>query len=125
MLRIVSLLLIAWEPLRFAGEALRVLPSIGYRGTIAGVELLVHGLVAALSAGAGFALWNAAPDARRIATIAVIVLMARAVQSLYWSVLPNNVMPGDEAYAVGLPVVIGAMMLFVIRRSTPKHPEVP
>lgn len=107
----------AWEPLRFAGEALRVLPSIGYRGAIAGVELLVHGLVAALSAGAGFALWNGTPDARRIATIAMIALMARAVQSVYWSVLPNSTVPGDEASTAGVAVVVGMVMLAVIRRK--------
>jgi hypothetical protein len=118
MLRVVSVLLIVWEPLRFAGEALRVLPSIGYRGALAGVELLVHGLVAALSATAGFALWNGTPDARRIATIAVIVLMARAVQSVYWSVLPNSTKPGDEAWTSGLAVVVGIVMLAVIRAKS-------
>jgi hypothetical protein len=118
MLRVVALLLIVWEPLRFAGEALRVLPSIGYRGAIAGVELLVHGLVAALSAGAGFALWNGTPDARRIATIAVIVLMARAVQSVYWSALPNSTRPGDEAWTAGAAVVVGMVMLGVIRAKS-------
>ena len=119
MLRIVSVLLIAWEPLRFAGEALRVLPSIGYRGALAGVELLVHGLVAALSATAGFALWNETPDARRIATIAVIALMGRAVQSVYWSVLPNSTKPGDEAWTAGVAVLIGMVLLAAIR----KHPD--
>jgi hypothetical protein len=108
-----------WEPLRFAGEALRVLPSIGYRGPLAGLELLVHGLIAALSATAGFALWNRTPDARRIATIAVIALMARAVQSVYWSVLPNSTMPGDEAWVSGVAVLIGIVILVVIR----KHPD--
>lgn len=118
MLRIVALLLIALEPLRFAGEALTVLPSIGYRGAIAAVELLVHGLVAALSAGAGFALWNGTSDARRIATVAVIALMARAVQSVYWSVLPNSTMPGDEAWAAGVAVAVGIVMLAVIRAKS-------
>jgi hypothetical protein len=121
MLRIVSVLLIAWEPLRFAGEALRVLPSIGYRGAIAGVELLLHAVVAALSAGAGFALWNGTPDARRIATIAVIVMMARAVQSVYWSVLPNSTKPGDEVWTAGVALVVGIVMLAVVR----KHPDAP
>ena len=121
MLRIVAVFLIALEPLRFAGEALRVLPSIGYRGALAGLELLVHGLVAALSAGAGFALWNGTPDARRTATIAVIVLMARAVQSVYWSVLPNSTRPGDEAWTAGVAVVVGILMLAVVR----KHPDAP
>jgi hypothetical protein len=115
MPRVVALLFIVWEPLRFAGEALSVLPSIAYRGALAGVELLAHGLVAALSAGAGFALWNGTPDARRFATIAVIALMARTVQSVYWSVLPNSTKPGDEAWTAGVAVVLGILMLAVIR----------
>jgi hypothetical protein len=115
MLRLVAVLLMAWEPLRFAGEALQVLPSIGYRGAVAAIELLAHAGVAALSAGAGFALWNQAPDARRLATIAVIVIVARAVQSLYWSVLPNDTIPGDEPFAIGVALVAGALMLAMVR----------
>ncbi len=115
MLRFVAVLLIAWEPLRFAGEALQVVPSIPYRGWLAAVELLAHAGAAALSAGAGFALWNGTPDARRIATFAILVLMARAVQSLYWSVLPNNTMPGDEPFTLAVALIAGAVMLAVVR----------
>lgn len=115
MLRLVAVLLMAWEPLRFAGEALQVLPSIGARGVAAAIELLAHAGVAALSAGAGFALWNGAPDARRLATIAVIVIVARAIQSLYWSVLPNNTMPGDEPFTIATALVAGALMLVIVR----------
>ena len=115
MLRLVAVLLIAWEPLRFAGEALQVVPSIPYRGWLAAIELLAHAGAAALSAGAGFALWNHTPDARRIATFAILVLMARAVQSLYWSVLPNNTMPGDEPFTLAVALVAGALMLAVTR----------
>ena len=115
MLRLVTVVLMVWEPLRFAGEALRVLPSIGYRGALATIELLAHAGVAALSAGAGFALWNQAPDARRLATMAVLLLLARVVQSLYWSVLPNNTVPGDEPFTIGVAVLVGGLMLTVIR----------
>lgn len=125
MLRIVALLLIVLEPLRFAGEVLRVLPSIVDRGAIAAIELLLHGLVALLSAGAGFALWNATPDARRISTIAIVALVARSVQSVYWSVLPDSTMPGDEAYSAGIAVAIGLAMLAVIYFPRRKHPEAP
>jgi hypothetical protein len=115
MLRLVAVLLMVWEPLRFAGEALQVLPSIGYRGAVAALELLVHGGVAALSAGAGFALWNRTPDAARLATIAVIAIVARAVQSLYWSVLPNNTVPGDEPFTIGVTLLAGLLVLAIVR----------
>jgi hypothetical protein len=115
MLRLVAALLMVWEPLRFAGEALQVLPSIGYRGALAAIELLAHAGVAALAAGAGFALWNQAPDARRFATVAVLVLVARAAQSLYWSVLPNNTVPGDEPLTIAVTLAAGALMLAIVR----------
>ena len=115
MLRVVAVLLMVWEPLRFAGEALRVLPSIGYRGALPAIELLAHAGVAALSAGAGFALWNQAPDGRRLATMAVVLLMARVVQSLYWSVLPNDTVPGDEPFTMAVALLVGGLMLAVIR----------
>jgi len=115
MLLLVAVLLIAWEPLRFAGEALQVLPSIGYRGWVPAIELLAHAGAAALSAGAGVALWNGTPHARGLATVAVIVLILRNLQSLYWSVLPNRTMPGDEPFAAGVALATGALMLGVIR----------
>jgi hypothetical protein len=115
MIRLVTVLLMAWEPLRFAGEALQVLPSIGYRGVAAGIELLAHGAAAVLSMAAGVALWNASPDARRLATVAIIVLIARSVQSLYWSVLPNNTRPGEELFTAGVALLSGALMLAAIR----------
>ena len=116
MSKLVAVLLIAWEPLRFAREALQVLPSIPDRGWLAAVELFAHAGTAALSAGAGFALWNGTPDAGRIATCAVLVLMARTVQSVYWSVLPNNTMPGDEPFTIGVALVVGGLMVAVIGR---------
>src|SRR5688500_10508650 len=68
MLRIVAALLIAWEPARFAIEALTVVPPITYRGAAAAVELAIHGCVAALAAAAGPAPGNAAPDGREHAS---------------------------------------------------------
>ena len=62
----VATLLMFLEPLRFAAEALMVFPTIGYRGPLAMVELVAHGVVAALSASAGFALFNKSPDGGRL-----------------------------------------------------------
>lgn len=116
MRRLVAALLVFWESLRFASEALMVFSTIPYRGAAAAIELVAHGLVAALTAAAGLALWNASPDARRLATIAVIASVLRTVQSQYWSVLPNNTAPGDEPLIVGLTLVIGVIALVVIAR---------
>lgn len=114
LLKLIALLLLVWEPLNFAGEALGVLPTISYRGARAAVELVAHLCVAALSAGAGLALFNDAPDGRRLAVLAVACSTARVVQSLYWSVLPNNTVPGSEPYYALIAVVAGTAAVIVL-----------
>lgn len=118
---VVAALLLAWEPINFAAEALLVLPSIGYRGWMAALEFAVHALVAALAAAAGLALWNGSPDGKRLATIAIVVAVARNVQSLYWSGLPNATRPGDETLTAGITLLVGALALtalHVARRTS-------
>ena len=119
MLRLIAVLLTVWEPLRFALEALMVLPTISYRGAVAAVELVAHGLVAALCAGAGLALSNGAPDGRRLAVIALIASLLRSAQSLYWSVLPNNTLPGDEWLVLGAAVLVSGAAIVIVLRSRP------
>jgi hypothetical protein len=116
MLRLLAVLLIFWEPLHFAAEALGVLPTIAYRGALAIAELILHGIVAALSAAAGLALSNGSPDGRRLATVAVIAVAARTIQSLYFSVLPNNTTPGAEPVYAAVVVGIAVVAVVVIRR---------
>lgn len=118
MLRMLAALLLFLEPLHFAAEALAVLPTIAYRGLTAVIELVVHGILAAVCAAAGLALWNASPDASRLATIAVIVAVGRVVQSLYWSVLPNNTRPGDEPIVAAVAIAAGVIVLLVLRRPS-------
>ena len=122
-MKIVAALLIFWEPLRFAAEALMVLPTIGYRGALAALELAVHGGVAAVCAAAGFALWNDSPDSKRLAAIAIVVAVLRVIQSLYWSVLPNNTVPGDEPLIAGLALIAGLGALAVVREAAKRAPS--
>src|SRR5688500_8374224 len=96
MIALVAALLVFLEPLRFAAEALAVIPTITYRGVLALIELVAHGLVAALSAAAGLSLWNGSPDGARLARVAIVAVTARSIQSLTWTVLPNNTPPGSE-----------------------------
>ena len=103
--------------MNFAGEALTVVPTIAYRGLVAAIELSIHGGVAALAAAAGLALWNASPPAPRLGTIAIIASALRMVQSLYFSTLPNNVVPGDERTLAIATVIVAAIALVVIHTS--------
>ena len=105
--KIVGILLFAWEPLNFAAEAIRVLPTIRYRGVLAACELFAHACVAAVAAGAGLALINGASEARRLAIVAIAFTTARVLQSLYWSVLPNNTVPGTEWFYAAITLTIG------------------
>lgn len=116
MTRALAILLLAWEPLNFAARLLQVLPTIAYRGWLPVLELGAHAAVAALCAGAGVALLNEGPGARRLATFAILASIARVVQSLYWSALPSNVVPGDEPFYAGVAGVIAALALMVVRR---------
>jgi len=118
MITIVAVLLVFLEPLRFAAEALAVVPTITYRGPFAMVELVLHGLVAALSAAAGLALWNGSPDGRRLARVAIVAVTSRTIQSLSWSVLPNNTPPGGEWLSAGVAIAVSALALVFLRGTT-------
>ena len=114
--RVVAALLLFWEPLTFAVRALQVLPTVVHRGIYTGLELVAHAGVAALCAFAGLALWNASPDALPLARAAVIVSTLRVIQSLYWSALPGNTVPGDEPLYAAIAVLVGAAALLALRR---------
>jgi len=121
-LKIVAALLILWEPLRFAAEALMVLPTIMDRGALPAFELAVHGAVAAICAAAGFALWSSSPDGRRLSAIAIVAAILRTLQSLYWSVLPNNTVPGDEPLIAGVALIVGIGALVFLRQAARRQP---
>lgn len=116
MRTLVALLLVALEPLHFAGELLTVLPTLVYRGWVAFLEVAMHAGVAALCVMAGFALLNESPDARRVATIAILTSLLRVVQSTYWSALPNNTIPGDEPLRIAVSAAAAGVALLILRR---------
>ncbi|HXG56602.1 MAG TPA: hypothetical protein VNJ03_14595 [Vicinamibacterales bacterium] len=118
--RLIAALLFGWEPLRFAGEALSVMPTLADRGWTAVAELLAHALVAAFTAAAGLTLWHGAPDSTRLATAAISLSFARAAQSLYWTVLPTNTVPGDQFLILGTALLIAAAAITTLHvaRST-------
>jgi hypothetical protein len=113
----IAIFLLLWEPLNFAAEALTVLPSLAARGAVAALELLAHAAVAAVCAAAGLALWDRSPSATRLATVAIAAAAARTAQSLYASVLPHNVSPGQEPVILGGTILIAAAALVVVQRS--------
>lgn len=116
MKTLVAVLLVALEPLHFAGELLMVLPTLIYRGWLAFVEVATHAGVAALCVMAGFALLNQSPDARRVAGIAILASLLRVIQSTYWSALPTNTIPGDEPLRIATAAASAGIALLILRR---------
>ena len=113
---VLCLVLLAWRPLSFALQLPATLPSMGMRGAAGVVELLFQGGVAALSVAAARALWGALPVGPPLAAAALVGSAAAAVQSLYWSVLPHQTMPGDELpLAVGAVLHAGAWLVYLAR----------
>ena len=109
--------LLVWEPLNFAARAMTVLPTLGYRGFVPGVELFVHAIVAALNAAAGLAVLNVTPASHRLATVAVLASCARTIRVSRTS-LPTDTVPGHEPYVVIAALTLAVLALAVIRRST-------
>jgi hypothetical protein len=116
-LLVLCAVLLIWQPLTFAAEAASALPSLAMRGPLGAFELLVHGIVAALSFAAGWALWQMSPSAPALATAAVGACGLVGVQSLYWSVLPGNVFPSDRLPMAAFVVAHALAWLVYLRRS--------
>jgi hypothetical protein len=94
--RLLCAVLMVWQPMNFAAAVSMTLPTMSFRGPLAAFELMAHGLVAALSASAGWALWHSRPHGPNLAILALSAMAGVSVQSLYWSTLPSQVQPGTE-----------------------------
>jgi hypothetical protein len=114
--RLLALLLLIWPSLTFASELSSSFASLDMRGAPAIAELAAHAVVAALSVAAGWALWIGNPGAERLAALAVAACAAVAVQSLYWTRLPRNTMPGDKLPLAALVVAVAIGWLAHLRR---------
>jgi hypothetical protein len=114
---LLSVFLIVWEPMKFARELLSTLGSIGMRGPVAVAELILHAAVAGVAVAAARALWNLSAHGPALARLAVIASAASAVQSLYWSSLPGQTMPGDKAPLAILAIVHASLWTAYLRKS--------
>jgi hypothetical protein len=96
--------LAVWRPLNVAAEVTGTLSTLAMRGPAALLELSIHAAVGALALAAGWAMSIANPNAPMLARIALAACAATSVQSLYWTSLPDNIMPGDR-----LPLAVAAI----------------
>jgi len=109
--------LFVWEPRKLAGELSGSLGTLEMRGPGAVVELVGHAGVAALTVAAAWALWIGNPRAPAFATVALAASAAAAVQSLFWSALPGQTMPGDHLPLAFLAVAHAAGWIAYLRLS--------
>jgi hypothetical protein len=109
--------LAVWQPLTLAAEVTATLGSLAMRGPAGVTELAVHAVVAAFAFAAGWALWIGSPNAPVLAEIALAACAAATVQSLYWSWLPHNTMPGDRLPFAVVAAVHAAGWIVYLRRS--------
>jgi hypothetical protein len=103
-LLLLCVFLFVWEPLRFAGDLSGSIATFAMRGIPGVVELIAHAATAVVSSAAAWGLWSRNPRAPILASIAVAASAIVTVQSLYWSYLPGNAVPGEE-----LPLSIAAI----------------
>jgi hypothetical protein len=114
--------LLGWVPLNYATELLATVPSLGMRGTPAVVELVARGLVTILCATAGWMVWTSASGSWPIAMSAIVAAAAASIQSLFWTVLPRNVAPGDK-WPLGA-VVLVHMIFWLVLIGTARRRDV-
>ena len=106
-----------WVPFNFSAELATTLPSVGMRGAVAIVELIVHGAAAALSVSAGYALWLRRPHSPMLARAALVINALVSIQRHYWSILPSQTMPGDELWLSIAAAVHSVAWLVFLHRS--------
>jgi hypothetical protein len=103
-LLLLCVFLFVWEPLRFAGELTGSVGTLEMRGTLGVAELAAHAAIAAIAVAAAWGLWIRNPQSPLWASIAVAASAAATIQSMYWSRLPGNAVPGER-----LPLSIAAI----------------
>lgn len=100
--RVLSVILAVWEPLTLAAFVAPRLASIAMRGWDAVALLVARLLVAAVGIAAGLALWRDAPGARPLASAALILSTTTAAVTLFTTILPSNLPPGDAPFWLAL-----------------------
>lgn len=109
--------LAVWQPLTQASEVSATLGTLGIRGAAGVFELTVHAAIRAFAVAAGWGLWTENPKAPVFAEIALAACAVASVQSLYWTRLPSNTMPGDRLPLAIVAIAHAAGWIVYLRKS--------
>ena len=115
--RLVCAYLLIWIPMNYAAEVFGTLPSLDMRGGAAIVELAFHGAVSLAAATAGWMLLSGTPAGPRAAAVAIVAAAAASIQSVFWTVLPRDVAPGQALPLAGVTLAVAAFWLLILRRA--------
>ena len=116
-LRLLAILLIAWEPVSLSLAMAPILPTLADRGPLVGVALAVRVAVAGLSVAAGLALWNRRPHGPGLARIALAFSGITQLAALLTPILPTNLAPDLRPFAAGAIVLYYAFWIAVLSRA--------
>lgn len=106
-----------WRPMTMAAEVSATLGSLGMRGPAGVAELSVHAAVTAFAVAAGWGLWVGNPKAPVFAEVALVACALACVQSLYWTRLPSDTMPGDRLPLAIVAIAHAAGWMSYLRKS--------
>jgi hypothetical protein len=109
--------LVVWQPISFASEVTTALQTLGMRGWVGVAELVAHAAVTAIAVAAGWGLWLGNPAAPSISAVAVLLCAAASVQSLFWTRLPHDVVPGDRVPLALLAMAHATGWMMYLRKS--------
>ena len=109
--------LVVWQPISFASEVTTALQTLGMRGWVGVAELVAHAAVTAIAVAAGWGLWLGNPAASSISAVAVLLCAAASVQSLFWTRLPHDVVPGDRVPLALLAMAHATGWMMYLRKS--------
>jgi hypothetical protein len=108
--------LAVWEPLNLALFVAPTLATIATRGYATGVFLAVRVFIAAVGVAAGLSLWRGAPHARVLAVAALVLSTLASAITFTTTLLPTNIMPGDEWIWLGLVVLVNVSWIAYLWR---------
>jgi hypothetical protein len=117
LLSLLCAYLAVWRPLSFAAEVTATLGTLGMRGPAGATELIAHAVVVAFAVAAGWGLWVGNPGAPAMAEIAVGLCAAASIQSLYWTRLPHDVVPGDRLPLAILAIAHATGWMIYLRKT--------
>jgi len=117
-LRVVSGVLLVWQPAQFALAAATAIEAVRVRGISVAVVLLARMVVTGFSVAAGLSIMRRRQTAIRMTIVALVAAAIVDVFVELTSFFPSNRMPGDAPlYAAAWAVFYSAAAFYMARSS--------